>query len=219
MFAERGLLVHALEPSAAMARLARRNVESHPNVTVERAAFERWRPAGRRFGLVFSAQAWHWVAPDVRYERAREALADGGLLAVFWSRPSWVHNELRHRLRAVYAAAAAEFGPDPGPLHPASEIAPNRWEDWDLEIASADGLTEPVVRYYESRSRYTTERYLELLALSRDHARLADGDRQALLSGVAAAIDDNGGSFAMNYVTKLCLARARGATMRTGGEQ
>ena len=124
---------------------------------------------------MFSAQAWHWVAPDVRYTRAREALSEGGLLAVFWSRPQWDDNELRDRLRAVYAAAAADFGRDPGPLHPASEIAPDRWEDWDAEIASAAGLaSDPTVRCYESRSRYTTERYLELLSISRDHARLAE---------------------------------------------
>ena len=219
MFAERGLVVHALEPSPAMARVARRKAESYPKVTVEEAAFERWGPAGRQFELVFSAQAWHLVAPDVRYARAQEALTEGGLLAVFWSRPIWDDNELRDRLRAVYADAAADFGRDPGPLHPASEIAPDRWEDWDAEIASAAGLADPTVRCYKSRSRYTTERYLELLSISRDHTRLAEADREALLTAVAAAIDDSGGSFAMNYVTKLCLARASAATMRTGGEQ
>ena len=28
-------------------------------------------------------------------------------------------------------ARPPDFGPDPGPLHPGSEIAPDRWEDWD----------------------------------------------------------------------------------------
>jgi SAM-dependent methyltransferase len=219
MFADRGVTLHALEPSPAMARIARRNCRRHPNVTFEETGFERWRAPGRRFELVFSAQAWHWVAPSVRCARAREALLDGGLLAVFWSRPDWEHCGLRDRMRAAYARAGADLGPDPGPLHPGSEIAPHRYEDWDAEIASARGLAGAEVRHYESSLRYTTDGYLELLRISRDHAGLPDSDRAALLTAVGRVIDDEGGLFAMNYVTQLCLARARRATIQGDGEQ
>ena len=219
MFVQRDVAVHAVEPSAEMAAIARRRCADFRGVTIEDTDFEDWHGDRHGFALVYSAQAWHWVSPELKYVRAREALADRGLLAAFWNRPDWGRCAMRDELAAAYERAAPDFGTDPGPMHPGSEIAPNRWEDWDAEIAAAAGLEDPLIRFYEWTPRYTTERYLELLALSRDHARLADGDRQALLSGVAAAIDDNGGSFAMNYVTKLCLARARGATMRTGGEQ
>jgi SAM-dependent methyltransferase len=219
MFAERGVTVHALEPSPTMARIARRNCRRHPSVTFEETGFERWQPPSRRFELVFSAQAWHWVAPSVRCARAREALLDGALLAVFWSRPDWEDCDLRDRMRAAYARAGADLGSDPGPRHPDSEIGPDRYEDWDAEIASACGLADAEVRQYESSSRHTTDDYLELLRITRDHARLPDSDREALLTAVGQVIDDEGGSFAMNYVTKLYLARARGATIQRDGEQ
>jgi len=94
LFAERGLSVVALEPSAEMAAVARRNCAAYGRVTIEQTEFERWRADGRRFQLVFSAQAWHWVAPDVRYAAARAALEPGGALAVFvvlyfWSPAHW----------------------------------------------------------------------------------------------------------------------------------
>ena len=78
LFAERGLHVVAIEPSADMAEIARRNTAAYENVTIEEAEFERWRPDGREFRVLFSGQAWHWVAPDIRYERARAALETGG---------------------------------------------------------------------------------------------------------------------------------------------
>ncbi len=63
LFAQRGLEIVALEPSAQMAAVARRNCARYENVSVEQIEFERWSPAGASFGLVFSAQAWHWIAP------------------------------------------------------------------------------------------------------------------------------------------------------------
>jgi SAM-dependent methyltransferase len=208
LFARRGVSIHALEPSAAMAAIARRKCAELAGITIEETDFERWNPRGQRFALIFCAQAWHWVAPDLRYRRARAALQDGGLLAVFWSRPSWDRCALGDELRALYARTAADFGPDPGPMHPGSEIAPDRWEDWDAEIAAADGLEQPEVRFYDWSDVYTTERYQALLSTTQDHILLADQTRATLLAEIGEAIDRHGGSFEMHYVTKLCLAHA-----------
>jgi trans-aconitate methyltransferase len=88
LIAARGLELVALEPSEPMAALARRNCAAYGNVTIERSDFEHWDTRGRSFRLVFSAQAWHWISPDLRYVRAREALQPSGTLAVFWNRPA-----------------------------------------------------------------------------------------------------------------------------------
>ena len=64
-FLERGLRVHALEPTTGMAAIARAK-----GVDVEESLFETWDLAGRRFRLAYAAQAWHWVTGDDRYDRA-----------------------------------------------------------------------------------------------------------------------------------------------------
>src|SRR4029077_1845905 len=87
MFARRGVAVHAVEPSAEMASIARRRCADFPGVTIAEGDFEDWHGDRHTFTLVFSAQAWHWVSPEVKYVRAREALSSRGLLAVFWTRP------------------------------------------------------------------------------------------------------------------------------------
>ena len=90
---------------------------------------------------------------------------------------------MRDELAAAYARAAPDFGPDPGPMHPGSEIAPDRWEDWDAEIAAAAGLEDPRTRVYEWNAEYTAQRYVELIATTHDHILLADETRDALLDG------------------------------------
>jgi SAM-dependent methyltransferase len=208
MFAQRGISVHALEPSAEMASIARRRCAGFPRVTFAENDFEDWHGDRHSFALVFSAQAWHWVAPELKYVCAREALWDGGLLAVFWNRPDWGRCAIRDELAAAYEQTAPDFGPDPGPMHPGSEIAPDRWEDWDAEIASAVGLEDPRTRFYHWSAEYTARRYVELIATTHDHILLADATRDALLDAVGDVIDRHGGTLSLPLITKLCLARA-----------
>jgi hypothetical protein len=200
--------VIALEPSAEMAAIARRNCASYENVTIEESDFERWRPPGHDFRLVFSAQAWHWISPDVRYAAARAALEDGGALAAFWTSPDWERSVLRDELRAAYARAAPNLGPDPGPMHPDSGPRHRMSGDWKREIEAAAGFVAPEMRRYSWSTDYTTAEYLELIQTHSDHILLEARRRAALLDAVAEVLDRAGGGVRIEYLTLLTLARA-----------
>ncbi len=218
LFAARGLPVLAVEPSAEMAAVARRNCASYPGVRIERSDFEHWHPDGARFPLVFSAQAWHWVARETRYSAARTALADGGTLAAFWNRVAWDATELREELLAAYREGAPGFDPN-GPMHPAQSEAPEVADTWEGEINAAAGLTEPEVRSYGWDCRYSTDEYLALLRTHGDHILLEPDRRASLLTEVGRAIDAHGGAFTVRYLTILCLARASSSIMGSAPRQ
>jgi SAM-dependent methyltransferase len=206
-FASRGIPVLALEPSEAMATLARRNCAEYPGVRIELTDFERWHPGGDRYPLIYAAQSWHWIAPGERYARARAALAAGGVLAPFWNRPFWSRVELRDELAEAYARTAPAAETD-GPMHPANGGGPEQQEGWAEEIALADGLAHAEVRNYEWALDYSAAEYLDLLATLSDYRLLPESTRQALSEAVAAVIEANGGRLRMAYFTRLCLARA-----------
>jgi SAM-dependent methyltransferase len=208
LFASRGVPVLAIEPSAEMAALARRNCAGFQGVQIEQSDFERWTPAGERFPLIYSAQAWHWIAPEVRYARARAALNDGGSLAAFWNRVDWDACELQGELQAAYRRAVPEFGVD-GPMHPGNTGSPELWGDWSTEIASAPQFGQPEVRYFNWPCEYSTSEYVALLQTHSDHHLLAQARREALLAAVAQVLDRHGGCLRITYLTQLCLARAR----------
>ena len=87
---ERGLLVHALEPSPEMAALLRAK-----GVEIEETTFEEWPVRAGAYRLVYAAQAWHWVGGDDRYERAAATLAPGGTLAIIWNAAAGVRGRAR----------------------------------------------------------------------------------------------------------------------------
>jgi SAM-dependent methyltransferase len=82
-FLERGFAVTCVELGAGLAELARRNLAGLP-VTIDVAPFESWDAEPASFDLVFAATAWHWIDPQVRYEKAHRVLRPDGHLA-FWS--------------------------------------------------------------------------------------------------------------------------------------
>jgi trans-aconitate methyltransferase len=204
MLAERGLSVLALEPDAAMAAVARRTCSIYPLVEVEQIAFEDWRPR-EQVPALLSAQAWHWIAPAVRYVRAAEALSPGGTLACIWMLPNWATTRLCESLRDAYAATlpglAADF-----PMHPASEPT-DLAGDWQAEIDSSVSFSEARVSKHPWSLTFTTTAYLELLQTHQDHILLDRAQRDPLMSAVARVIDDAGGEISVDFVTRLCLAR------------
>jgi SAM-dependent methyltransferase len=205
-FAARGQQIVALEPSAEMAAVARVACRGLANVTLIEAEFEAWPLPPTRFGLVFSAQAWHWIDPAVRYVKARAALRAGGALAAFWSHADWSGNPLHAELQAAYRQAAPGFEPS-GPMHPAArrgDLVP----DWEAEIEAAAALEAAEVREFRWRQRYSARDYVRLLATHSDHAVLEPATRERLLGAVRATIERRGGELEVLYVTRLCLARA-----------
>jgi SAM-dependent methyltransferase len=204
LLAERHLNVIALEPSAEMAALAQRNCTEYSSVRVIHSDFEHYRPS-QPVDAVVSAQAWHWVDPQLRYVRAREALVPGGTLAAIWTLPEWDAVELRDQLRDIYRHTVPDLHPG-FPMHPAS-LPDDLAGVWHAEIAATDGLLDANQRAHQWSCHYSAADYTQLVSTHQDHILLDSQASQRLLAALAAAIERAGGTIHMRWVTRVCLAR------------
>src|SRR3954467_13362324 len=75
--AARGLAVVAVERVPELADVARANLAAAPAVEVLTGAFET-TPAHGAFDAVVAFSAFHWIDPEVRYQRVAALLRDGG---------------------------------------------------------------------------------------------------------------------------------------------
>jgi SAM-dependent methyltransferase len=78
----RGLHVTALEPGQSLMALARQNLEGAGAAEFVNARFEDALLPRERFAAVFSASAFHWVDPEVSWQKAADVLVPGGTLAL-----------------------------------------------------------------------------------------------------------------------------------------
>jgi SAM-dependent methyltransferase len=207
LFARAGAEIVAIEPSREMSAVARATCAPHPSITIVEAEFERWQRPEGRFKLLICAQAWHWIDPDVRYVKAREVLAEGGLLATFWNWPDWQEHPLRAALDEAYRQVVPALLTSCGPMN---SLTPgdDPVDGWTEEIEGTEGFDQPEVHVYSWQCHYCTQEWVDLLATHSDHALLDAPTRERLLDRVGAAIESQGGEFELTYLTRLCLARA-----------
>ena len=78
----RGLRVTALEPGQSLIALARQNLEGAGEAEFVNAQFEDVLLPPGQFEAVFSASAFHWVDPQVSWQKAADVLVPGGTLAL-----------------------------------------------------------------------------------------------------------------------------------------
>lgn len=193
--------VVGVESDERMARVARTH-----GVAVDVTRFEHWTPS-RRFDLITSGQAWHWIDPDVGYRRAAELLAPGGRLALFWNSygyPAAIRSAIdstvsRHAPELL--AASVPFGT----THPDHAAL-------DAEVASRSSqwFDEPEVRPFAHRRTRTVEDWLAELRTHSAISTLDQDVRTPMLVDLRAALadlDDDG--ITIDHDARATLLRRR----------
>jgi SAM-dependent methyltransferase len=199
LLAARGCSVLGVEVDERMAALARSR-----GLEVEVAPFEQWNARGRRFDLVISAQAWHWIDPQIGTARAAAALDPGARVALFWNLGD-PPAELAERLAAIYSELAPE-------LTHRSVVLGNhedRAQPALASLASCEDFEVAETASFRWTRRYETRGWLEHVRTHSDHQTLPRRRRERLLTEVGKQIDALGGSFEMPYETVLVSARRR----------
>jgi hypothetical protein len=192
-----------------MAAIAREH-----GITVEVSRFEEWDPRGRRFDLVASAQAWHWVDPEVGPAKAAGVLEPGRRFGAFWNH-YFYPPELQKAVRPVYARLAPKLadGSIAGATAAALGLSSVGGTSARRAALVATGLfTEDEILSFPWSRRYTTATWLEQLSTHSDHGTLPEDRRRALFASLAEVFDGiDAGTLDLPYVTILLTARRRRA--------
>jgi len=216
----RGWRVHAVEPGTAMAALARANTAGRP-FTVDVSRFDDWDRAGRTFDMLFSATAYHWVAPEVRWQLAAAALAPGGSLVLATNRTvaGGTFNDVYRASIPLHERYAGELTVGMSPdartildeLHTAPRDLGPMWqavEDKSEASLAGDLFEPPAIRSYEWDATYDAADAKALLSTYSPYLRIPPERREPLLDGIAELIrTEFGGTVARRYLAVLAVAR------------
>ncbi|GGU64713.1 methyltransferase type 11 [Streptomyces albospinus] len=211
-FARSGVPVTCVEPDVRMARVLRRRCAELPDgsVGIEVADFEAWHPT-RQYGLLYCAQAWHWVDPDVRWARAQAALSPGGAIALFWNHWVLQCGELADRLTAAHTRLGIEI-PQDTLLDPRPRPARRGPESRQWREMTATGFVDPDHRLYTSVHERSTSALIGLLTSYSGYRALPPEPRERVFDRMARIVDEHGGRAHVKVVTSLFLGRTRAAT-------
>lgn len=204
LFARRGYTILCLEPGENLVKIARRKLRDFSKVDFRVTTFEDWDSEDHRFDLVISAQAFHWISKEIRFQKASQVLRAGGYVAIFWNRYPPIEAPINQRLDAVYQKYAPELTSRENPAEYEEGI-----QGWIREIEASEYVDFDGVKRFPWQESYSTSRYLGLLNTHSDHIRLPKQKRQRLLAGIAEVLEDEGGKIERLYEAVVFLARKR----------
>ena len=80
--AKQGFNITCIELGAALAEVAKYELQDYKNVKILVDAFEETTLQTESFDLVFAATAFHWIDPELKYLKTHRILKDNGNLAI-----------------------------------------------------------------------------------------------------------------------------------------
>ena len=203
--AERGYEIVGIELGERLAGLARRNLAGFPNVEIVNADFETWEPAAPGFDAVVSFTAFHWIDPEVRYEKTARLLREGGSLAIVETShvlpeggdPFWI--EVQADYREVFPDDEAHRPPLPEDVAGMSA---------ELEASGRFGRAE--VRRYLWDVTYSAEDYIGVLETYSGHRATDLEVRERLYDLIRGRIDARPErEVRKSYLALMTVARRR----------
>ena len=207
-FAQRGVNVLGIDPSAEMTEIANRKfLSAGLDARALTSDFESAALGEHAFDLICAATSWHWLDEDARFELAARALKPGGTLAVLWTWPYWRRTSLAPMLDAVYRAGGAPIA-HLAPLYPLDPDAGALARQWVAHTRDSGVFADPSGKLCSWSVTYTARGFTDLLGTYGDHICLEPEHRERLFGDIEHTIEDSGGTIELPYSTLLLLARS-----------
>lgn len=197
-FAEQGYQILGLELGENLAQVARRKFANFPKVTVETTALEDWTIQTESFDLFLSAQAFHWIKPDIGLSIAHQSLKQGGSIALVW------HLDMSHTTE-FYKATTPLFDK----YVPTDASRPNPPGSVKLyrDALETSKLFSNLKEHFVDRElTYAKSNFIKLLDTFSPHRRLESSIREAFYAEIEELIDAFGGAVTRLYRTALLLS-------------
>lgn len=211
---ERGARVTAVELGPRLAAFLARKFRAQPELDVVNAAFENAPLSEGAWDLVFSATAYHWVAPEARTAKPHALLMAGGVLAVVDTIQirDEADRDYFERSQPLYA----RYWPDQATFHPAPR--PDDVEPPILEEMRTSGLFDDVRLWrYRWDQRYDVEAYMSLVRSYSNTYELVPDVRERFLADLRAFVEAEEGAYVLRPLLITLVTGRRRSHRATSG--
>jgi SAM-dependent methyltransferase len=201
LFAKRGFEILAVELGTKLSAYARQNCQAYPKVSIQNMAFEDWSVDVGGFDLAISADAFHWVQPEVGYPKVANALKPTGKLAFFWNTPSELDLKINKELSQVYKSRAPTVEKPEGSFT----------KEWLIKtinevIAQSGCFSDVMSKSYPVTETLSADHYIKNLWTYSSHRSLDQRTRDWLYDGIRKVLEQFGGKITTTRQVILFMA-------------
>jgi SAM-dependent methyltransferase len=204
LFAQKGYNLLGIELGEKLAQYARQRCQAFPNTTIVQSAFEEYEIHPHSFDLAISADAFHWISPEVGYPKLVNSLKEAGSIALFWHIEIDPQTDWSAAIDELFHKIAPQFD------NPQKSIT----LEWLTSIIKQNfrehcDIEDVMVRSYTWSETITADKFVKRLRTYSSHRDMSEELRTNLYTEIQNIINDFGGSVEKPIQTALFHARVR----------
>jgi len=202
LFAKRGYHLLGIELGERLAQYARQRCQSFHNTTIVQSAFEDYEIPQHSFDLAFSADAFHWIPPEIGYPKLINSLKETGSIALFWHIALDPQTDWSKAIDEIFQKRAPQFD------NPQKSFT----LEWLVGVIKQNfreycGIENVTVRSYNWSETVSADTFIKLLRTYSSHRDMSDELRGQLYTEIQNVINDFGGSVEKPMLTALFHAK------------
>jgi ubiquinone/menaquinone biosynthesis C-methylase UbiE len=204
-FVQKGYEILCIDIGENLLNIARKKFSTYYKVKFVNSLFEDWTPEPEVFDLLISATAFHWIDPQIGFEKAAKTLRKNGYIALFWNLHPTPYTDFFKDVQKVYQKVVPEWrDPSEGP---SSEEKVNQLK---VQMDPFNLFEDFEVRKYFWSRQYSTIEYIKLLETYSDHRSLEENRRRVLYDGIREVIENKyNGVILRPYLSVLFIAKKK----------
>ena len=179
-FAQKGFDIHAIELGEDMAAILMEKCADYEKVKVTIAPFEQWTSKDNlKYHMIYCAQAFHWLDPNVKYEKCHSLLENNGYLVLIWYNPcddnSPKEEERQNKIHEIINKYVSDYFVHNGKPQRREHHGLNKEDERITEIKSSGLFTLIEKKEYLYETRNNADEYLKIIKSVPAFASILDG--------------------------------------------
>ncbi len=201
--------VDCIEPGENFVQIMNSKFEGSPHVAIHQTTYEEFIP-DKKYDLIFSGCAFHWISKDVVFGKSREILKDGGWLMAVWNMPRF-DDEIYLLIKELIIPFQEEFDIPRG-----SKDQLEYFNEGFSEFSEKRGFINCMKNVYEGKRVLNNESLTNLIWSYIDLRELAEYDIKSIYRNLLSGVYELGKSrhIVHNYYP---FAAGQKASIQSGG--
>jgi SAM-dependent methyltransferase len=197
-----GCFVDVIEPGISFCEILASKFSTNPKISIQNYSFERF-DSTFKYDAIFSATAFHWIEPKVKYIKSSDLLSKNGILVLYWNNYLLANRSINELAQVVYQ----KYFPNQDYSVSMYEIQERKIQERQREISESKLFKLIESKVFKRLVQFPLEKYIDLLRTFSDNLVLDKSVSELLFREISTCIGGNSPTVEVEILTNLEIAR------------
>jgi len=195
LFGQKGYNILGIDISYELIKIAKKNSQNFQNISYKFSSFEDLFLPQNTLDLIISAQAWHWLNPNIAYKKAHNLLTKNGFLALFWKVQQYRKLSFLANLRELYIKHCPKYH------------NPEAVKSAEKEISESKFFYNLEKKEYFIDIEYSKQKYTQMVSTMSWVIALSKKDKDVFFSNLSRLLEPEPEVLRIPYKYTLLIAK------------